>query len=239
MSKFDAKISDILGYYVYRLIDPRNGETFYVGKGKGNRVFQHAAGEYKASSDDTEPSDKRKRIIAIRNAGFEVAHVIHRHGLDKKTSFEVEGALIDAYATTSTNKQGGHHNNERGVMHANEIIQTFSAEEVVFHHKIIAIIIPLVEDSGNVYETVRYAWRLDKSRAEKAEYVLAVHHGLVKGVFKPDIWHKLGDDVPEIDIGRVYFDGKPAPEEIQKMYMGKRMPEKKRGAANPVHYFNL
>ena len=26
---------------VYRLIDPRNGETFYVGRGKGNRVFSH------------------------------------------------------------------------------------------------------------------------------------------------------------------------------------------------------
>lgn len=28
-------------YYVYRLIDPRTYETFYVGKGCGDRVFQH------------------------------------------------------------------------------------------------------------------------------------------------------------------------------------------------------
>ena len=28
-------------YYVYRLIDPRTYQTFYVGKGKGDRVFQH------------------------------------------------------------------------------------------------------------------------------------------------------------------------------------------------------
>ena len=35
-----------MNYYVYRLIDPRNGETFYVGKGKGNRVFQHMKGAW-------------------------------------------------------------------------------------------------------------------------------------------------------------------------------------------------
>ena len=27
---------------MYRLIDPRNGETFHVGNGKGNSVFIHA-----------------------------------------------------------------------------------------------------------------------------------------------------------------------------------------------------
>ena len=32
---------DQLQYYVYRLIDPRTGQTFYVGKGKGNRLYAH------------------------------------------------------------------------------------------------------------------------------------------------------------------------------------------------------
>jgi hypothetical protein len=45
---FPAEVAKKLGYYVYRLIDPRNGETFYVGKGKG-RVFQHARGALKLS----------------------------------------------------------------------------------------------------------------------------------------------------------------------------------------------
>ena len=33
---FTADVIEQLNYYVYRLIDPRNGKTFYVGKGKGN-----------------------------------------------------------------------------------------------------------------------------------------------------------------------------------------------------------
>ncbi len=39
--EFPIEVIAELKHYVYRLIDPRNGETFYVGKGQGNRVFQH------------------------------------------------------------------------------------------------------------------------------------------------------------------------------------------------------
>ena len=41
ISKFSPEVAKELKYYVYRLIDPRNGQTFYVGKGKNNRVFAH------------------------------------------------------------------------------------------------------------------------------------------------------------------------------------------------------
>src|SRR5437762_8658205 len=90
---FPADVASKLGTYVYRLIDPRNGETFYVGKGQGNRVFAHIHEEQ--SLDGDELSDKLKRIRDIRLAGFEVAHVIHRHGMNEQTGFEVEAALMD------------------------------------------------------------------------------------------------------------------------------------------------
>ena len=38
---FNKRERQALGRYVYRLIDPRNGETFYVGQGRDDRVFQH------------------------------------------------------------------------------------------------------------------------------------------------------------------------------------------------------
>lgn len=39
LNKFSPEVCDELKYYVYRLVDPRNGQTFYVGKGKNNRVL--------------------------------------------------------------------------------------------------------------------------------------------------------------------------------------------------------
>jgi uncharacterized protein len=45
VGSFPAGVALQLKTYVYRLIDPRNGETFYVGKGRGNRVFSHIRAE--------------------------------------------------------------------------------------------------------------------------------------------------------------------------------------------------
>jgi enterochelin esterase-like enzyme len=49
---FPPEVADRLKTYVYRLIDPRNGETFYVGKGKGNRVFAHVRAEQNLEGDE-------------------------------------------------------------------------------------------------------------------------------------------------------------------------------------------
>lgn len=121
---FTPEVSKELGYYVYRLIDPRNGETFYVGKGKGNRIFDHVAGALKnGSGEETEklePKLDRIRLIDLR--GLKVVHVVHRHGMNNDTAEEVEAALIDAYPGL-TNKQGGHGSNDFGPAHASEIIE--------------------------------------------------------------------------------------------------------------------
>ena len=85
---FPPEVIEQIKTYVYRLIDPRNGETFYVGKGQGDRVFAHIRAEQGRLEGD-ELDNKLERVRRIRLAGFEVAHVIHRHGMDDKTAFEV------------------------------------------------------------------------------------------------------------------------------------------------------
>jgi uncharacterized protein len=104
MDSFSPDVERKRKTYVYRLIDPRNGETFYVGKDQGNRVFSHIRAEQNLEGDEFD--NKVKRIREIRLAGFEVGHVIHRHGMDEKTAFEVEAAIIDAYPGL-TNLVGG------------------------------------------------------------------------------------------------------------------------------------
>lgn len=69
-----------------RLIDPRNAETSYVGKGIGNRLFAHVAG---ALADDGDGlGEKIERIRENRNAGLEVVHFVHRHGRSEDIAFE-------------------------------------------------------------------------------------------------------------------------------------------------------
>ena len=82
-------------YYVYRLIDPRTFETFYVGKGSGNRVFQHSKDAEKLISKklgdkDDEISLKIKQIKDIKATGKEVICLIHRWGLTEDEAYEVE-----------------------------------------------------------------------------------------------------------------------------------------------------
>lgn len=237
--KFSAEVTSKLKCYVYRLVDPRNGETFYVGRGKGNRVFDHVRGELTANDDGL--SHKLKRIREIRVDGFEVGHLIHRHGMDDATAREVEAALIDGYPETH-NEIGGAESDERGLMHAKQIVQRYEAQKAVFRHKALMINVNrTVLDQKNVYEAVRYAWKLDPSKARRADVVLAAQQGLIIGAFVATDWlPATAKNFPERQEvhGRWGFVGQEAPELIRKMYIGRRIPDRfrKRGAANPVRY---
>ena len=234
---FSPEVSDKLEYYVYRLIDPRNGDTFYVGKGQGNRVFAHANAEPETGADSDEVNDpKLQRIREIKNDGFEVEHVIHRHGMDEDAAFEVEGALMEAYPGLS-NKAGGHGSNERGCMHAKQVIEQYEARETDIQHKALIIKINHTAlEADSIYDAVRKSWRLNVKRAKEAEYVLAVSKGLVIGVFVPEEWEEYpsNDGSP----GRWGFVGIEAPDDIKKLYMRTRIPAnmRKKGMAAPVLY---
>lgn len=235
---FESDVVRELKTYVYRLIDPRNGETFYIGKGKGDRVFSHIHQEQNLEGDDLD--NNGERIRKIRNAGFEVAHVIHRHGMDDKTAFEVEAALMDAYPGL-TNIAGGVGSNDYGTMHAKEIIRRYAAERAVFEHKALLISVNRSAAETSLYEATRYAWKINRSNAEKAEVILSTLRGLIVGAFVADVWLEANpDNFPgkEEVPGRYGFIGREAPEEIKWLYLGKRVPDeyRKRGAAYPVKY---
>ena len=238
LTKFPAGVADKLGAYVYRLIDPRNGETFYIGKGRGNRVFAHihAARDLAGDAED----NKLKRIHTINAAGFEVAHVIHRHGLDDATAFEVECALMDAYPGLA-NVVGGHGGSEFGAMHAREIVRRYAAEPAVFRHRALLISVNRSAAARSLYDATRYAWKISRAKAQQAEVVLATLQGLIVGAYVADKWlEATTGNFPGFggSPGRLGFVGRQASAEIQRLYVGKRVPEKfrKRGAANPIKY---
>ena len=240
MQEFPAEVVNELQNYVYRLIDPRNGETFYIGRGVGNRVFQHARAELSQADEGDAMSEKLERIREIRMSNFEVAHVIHRHGMDQNTAIEVEAALIDAYPGL-TNIQGGAHSGDYGVAHAQQIVERYAAEEAKLVHRVLMININQTAAEHDVYEAVRFAWKINPEKAERAELTLAVHQGLIVGVFVADRWlPATTENFPgrEAVPGRFGFVGSEAPTNLAELYRRKRVPDefRKHGSANPIRY---
>ena len=238
IESFPSDVKRKLMSYVYRLIDPRNGETFYVGKGRGNRVFAHIRAEKNLEGDALD--NKLQRIREIRLAGFEVAHVIHRHGMDDKTASEVEASLIDAYPGL-TNIVGGMSSSDYGTMHAKEIISRYSAKPAVFRHKALMINVNRSAAETSLYEATRYAWKINKYKAKKAEVILATRLGVIVGAFIAHRWLEAkASNFPgrESAPGRFGFEGEEAPDDMKKLYVGKRVPDeyRKPGAANPIKY---
>lgn len=238
LGSFPPSVKAKLKYYVYRLIDPRNGETFYVGKGKGNRVFAHIREEL--GHDGDEVADKLKRIREIRLAGFEVAHVIHRHGMDASTAEQVEAALIDAYPGL-TNAVNGAGSGDFGAMHAAEIVERYEAKPAVFKHRALLISVNRSSEERSLYDATRFAWKISRKRAEQADVILATVQGVIRGAYIADRWldatsenFPARGDAP----GRLGFVGKDAPADIRKLYVGKRVPDqyRKPGASNPIKY---
>lgn len=252
--RFSEEVCERLGNNVYRLIDPRNGETFYVGKGRNNRVFDHAAGAPDVADDASQTlGSKLDRIRAIKNAGLEVLHVIHRHEIPDAAVFEVEAALIDAYPGLS-NIQGGHASSDRGPMNHIEILDKYSLPEFPQNpeHKLVLININKLEDRFDrqaIYNLVRYCWRISKSRVENAQYVLAVVRGVVVGAFEVERWMAATrENFPDISYAdgseahRLGFVGRDAPVEIWDLYVGGRgkriaTPDLKH-VQNPIRFWN-
>lgn len=233
ITKFSDETIEQLGYYVYRLIDPRNGQTFYVGKGKGNRVFEHIKCALKENA--SKENLKYKIIKEIKAAGLDVLHVIHRHGLTEKEAFLVESAVMDCYDGLS-NIQGGY-DFDRGVANAITLEERYSAkpydEPADINYMIIKITSKVLDERGGIYEATRSAWHINPRNAKKYPYVLSSLYGLVKEVYEVDEWKRSEDR-----DGRWEFDGHPAPKEISDIFVGKRIPDyyKTKGNQNPIAY---
>lgn len=251
-ARMDEGVVQRLNHYVYRLIDPRNGETFYVGVGKGKRVLDHVRGVLDAdrttdADGDDEVDLKLNRISQIRKSGFEVAHIIHRHGIsDARTARIVEAALIDAYPGLS-NRVGGHGSSDYGCRHLEQIITEAGLPEFVPGEPLVLISIgrSFEADDASVYENTRKAWRASLKNAKRYHLVLGHSGGVVRGVFRPTQWvEATRENFPDLEADmpkRIGFIGDVPEEEIVTRYLGHRVPDiyRTRGAANPFRYVNL
>lgn len=232
---FTQSVIEKLGYYVYFLLDPRDNKIFYVGKGIGNRVFQHLA----CAQDLNIENAKFDTIRDIIQSGNPVHHYILRHGLTEEVAFEIEASIIDFVGIDNlSNKVNGHYSDDYGIKTTDEITAMYNAEELSTNEPIILININRLYrrdmTEQELYDSTRKSWVMGERR-RKAKYAIATYRGLTREVYE------IADWFPSIVDGKTRwgFNGTKASAEIQKTLRYKSIAGFiKQGAANPIKYIN-
>lgn len=247
--EFKKSVIEALQFYVYCLVDPRDNRIFYIGKGSGNRVFQHAQNALDNHSDNL----KLDTIRDIIKDGLSVKYYIIHHGLTEEESYLVESVLIDMFTYAQFNKesiltniQAGHHQWDKGVKTIEEVNALYDCAKLVpvNQDKLICININKTYNQydvdcygtrDNTYEATRKYWRLNGNRAKQADYVLATYQGIVRAVFKPTKWFI---SEKHFDKGvRWEFEGT---EVIDSPYLNTSVKEYiHQGNQNPILYINM
>ena len=91
-------------YYIYALFDPINNTPFYIGKGKGDRAYQHLKGK------DMSNVKKCEKINNLRSLGIEPeVHMIVENIDDESLAYSMEYHMIKnaaSYGVELTNRVG-------------------------------------------------------------------------------------------------------------------------------------
>jgi len=228
---------DKLKCYVYALIDPRDGQIFYIGKGKRSRIYAHVEA---SEAVETKQVDKITTIKAIRAAGLEVEYLIIRHGLEEVEAFKIEATLIDylknIQGVALTNIVDGHHTFVEGIKKLEDLKIQYDARPLVPQHDLLLIRINQAYRRGlseqELYEATRKHWDVSCARANKVPYVCAVYLGVVRAVYAVQEWYESSEV-----IGRSEFHGVVAPQNIQDLYLHTDTSHfMKQGGQNPILY---
>ncbi|WP_031580045.1 hypothetical protein [Ruminobacter sp. RM87] len=244
IDKFSNETIKALKFYVYVYSDPDTKKPFYVGKGQGNRVFQHIW-------DDSE-SEKVQKIKEIFERKKEPLIEILAHGLNEKTALKVEAAVIDLIGINNlTNQKRGYESSTYGKIEVSALESRYAGEKLEdadIKHNLMLIRINRVYRNDmtpyELYEGTRGCWKLSLDSAEKVDYVLSVYDGMVIEVYKPVQWFEglttfttKDDDKSQWTQPRYEFVGRIADPKIRKKYVGKSVAEYfKKGDQNPIRY---
>jgi hypothetical protein len=191
--RFADGVSHRLGWYVYVLVDPRSGLPFYVGKGKGERVFHHVAAAGRLDAETIVEGLKLRRICEIVESGGVVQHRILRHGFaNSEEAFGYEAAVIDAYRLAGievANSVRGH-GTERGFATVAELNASFGPIHDVTFDAPTALyrISPYNHNwsDDERYDRVRRAWPASEEARERLQVAAVVSDYVIQAVYLID-----------------------------------------------------
>lgn len=207
IARFSPVTKERMGCYVYLLLDPRDGRPFYVGKGKGDRVFNHLAAARRGAD-----GDKSDRIREIYEAGLEPKLDILRHGLDDASAFHVEAAalhVVELMGGAVTNLVQGH-GVAFGRMTAEELEARYNRRPATID--VPAVLIRISQEyhadltPEQLYERTRRYWKVDLAQAARARYAFAVSDGIIRAVYEIDRWIPATEDPEPRDPTRLRPD---------------------------------
>ena len=225
---FKQSVIEGLKCYVYVLVDPRNNCIFYVGKGSGNRVYQHA----QAALVEDSPSLKLSTIREIKGLGLDVKYYIIRHNLTEQEAYLVESSIIDLLTYPAFNKENiltnlvsGHHQWNEGIKTDEEINILYDSPKIKPIPGDRLLLVSLnksyqqskatrVYRRANDYESARKYWKLSRDKANKVKYILGIYRGIVRIVIdvKGNSLCSVADDGTVFKKPRFAFVGDIVPD---------------------------
>jgi hypothetical protein len=249
-------VAERLGFYVYLLIDPRDGKPFYVGKGQDSRCFNHVEEARKTTADSTGDYPKLRLIRQIESKHHQVRIELLRHGLHEvekaeEVAYAIEAAAIDLLLLLKLEpaiRVAGHAHG-MGRMSVEEVNAAYGAAVVDFGEDRVVLIRPnrLYErDMGGepLYEATRQWWRVgsDKRSGPCApQWAMAVYRGVVRAVYRIDGWERASEkDLtanPSIK-GKWRFFGEIDSVMTERFKYADVTDELPQSAQNPIRYLN-
>ena len=247
--EFRQSVKEALRYYVYALVDPRDNRIFYIGKGRDNRVFQHA----EAALVDNTPGMKLDTIRSIISEGKEVAYYIIRHNLEENEAYLIESTLIDmlTYPRFNHNNQltnliAGHHQWDEGIKSIEEINVLYDCPKIEIKNGDYILLVNLnrsfnqakaegVYKRYDIYESTRKYWKISSEKATHIGYVLGVYKGVVRCVIKVKSYSFVtqAEDGTIFSKPRCCFEGNTYSDSL---YMNKDVSEYPFGRGGAIRY---
>ncbi len=223
--RFPAAVARRIGFYVYTLTDPETKQVRYVGKGCGNRCFQHS----KSSSN----GKKAKWLNDLKRKGLKPIQHILIHGLEtEEAALSVESAAIDLIGLD--NEIRGWKSTTAGKLEIPKLIAKYQRRQIQITHSAILIRISkrFRYDMSPVelYDATRGIWRIGLER-EQAQYAMAVFDGIIQEVYRIQAWFPAATTFStrqlneNLQAKRWEFVGQIAPPEIRRRYLQKDVTE--------------